>query len=90
MEEDLKTVRSSFKELKYFHYQRVLNPLSQIILFEIGTNTDKQLFFDKEFGFILEADKGSYEVTYPKWNRLYMQYNKNNVKMNLKGQIVNK
>lgn len=90
VEEDLKTIRSSFKELKYYHCQTVSNPLTQTILFEIGTKTDKQMFFDKEFGFILEADKGAYEVSYPHWNRLFMTYNKNVVKMNLKGQIVNK
>jgi hypothetical protein len=90
IEQDLKTVKSSFIDLKDFGVETVDNPLKRHLIFYTTDKKERNIFFDKDFQFILEADAKDCQITYPFWDRLTLKSPKKTIQMNLKGQFVNK
>ncbi|HYG50403.1 MAG TPA: hypothetical protein VD905_05840 [Flavobacteriales bacterium] len=89
VQEDLKTVKSTFNNLVSWSTELSTYPQNRIILYKL-VHGGNEMLFDKDFTFMQEAAAGSFSVKYPAWNKLVLKSDDKIIVMKLDGQVVKK
>ncbi|HLP13670.1 MAG TPA: hypothetical protein VK177_17185 [Flavobacteriales bacterium] len=89
VDEDLKTVKSSFKEINSAEAISSVYPIKRYILFKLVVGQN-EIFLDRDFQFLQECPAGSFELQYPSWNKLVLKSAQKTIVMKLDGQVIKK